>query len=39
LSELTAEKLLTRDMLEFTVAALVTEVIPRNPTLKATMVR
>jgi hypothetical protein len=39
LSALTADTLLTFEMLELTVAALVTEVIPRNPTLKATMVR
>ena len=39
LSDPTAEKLLTLDMLELTVAALVTEVIPRKPMANVATVR
>jgi hypothetical protein len=39
LSAPTAEKLFTLDMLELTVAALVTDVIPRKPRLSDTTVR
>jgi hypothetical protein len=39
LSALTADTLLTLEMLEFTVAALVAEVIPKKPTLSATTSR
>jgi hypothetical protein len=39
LSDPTAEKLFTLDMLELTVAALVTEVIPRKPMANVATVR